>query len=106
MLDRIGDKWTSMAIKSLAEQAPNELRFSEMQRALVGISAKVLSQTLRNLEHDGLVERRIEATRPPSVYYSLTALGLSLDGPLAAVREWAEANVARIEAAHAQSGSA
>ncbi|HVO53837.1 MAG TPA: helix-turn-helix domain-containing protein [Solirubrobacterales bacterium] len=97
LLDRIGDKWTSMAIKVLADSHPVEVRFSELRRRMPGISQKMLSQTLRRLGADSLIERRVEATVPPSVYYSLTPLGLSLDQPLAGLREWAELHVSEIE---------
>ena len=64
-----------------------------------GVSHKMLSQTLRSLAADGLVERRVEPTIPPSVHYRLTPLGLSLDEPLAALRNWAEEHMAEIDAA-------
>ncbi|MET9295506.1 helix-turn-helix domain-containing protein [Streptomyces sp. NPDC003077] len=100
LLDRIGTKWTSMAVKVLAEAAPEELRFAALQRRMPGVSQKMLSTTLRNLVRDGLVERRVEPTVPPRVHYRLTALGLSLDGPLAAVRAWAEEHMAEIDRAN------
>ncbi|WP_203839140.1 winged helix-turn-helix transcriptional regulator [Winogradskya humida] len=97
LLDRIGDKWTSMLVKVLTEAHPTERGFAELRRAMPGISNKMLSQTLRNLALDGLVLRRVEPSIPPRTYYSLTPLGLSLDAPLAAVRAWAEANMATID---------
>lgn len=100
LLDRIGDKWTSMLVKVLTEANPGELGFAELRRALPGISHKMLSQTLKGLVRDGLAVRRVEPTVPPRVYYSLTDLGLSLDAPLAAVRAWAEANMAAVERAN------
>ncbi|TVT23591.1 helix-turn-helix transcriptional regulator [Amycolatopsis rhizosphaerae] len=102
LLDRIGTKWTSMAVKLLAEAAPEEVRFAELQRRMAGVSQKMLSVTLRNLVHDGLAERRVEPAVPPRVHYRLTELGLSLEGPLAAVREWAEAHMAEIDRANAR----
>ena len=66
-----------------------------------GISQKMLSQTLRELERDSLVARRVEATSPPRVHYRLTELGFSLTEPMAALREWAELNMHRISAARA-----
>jgi DNA-binding HxlR family transcriptional regulator len=97
LLDRIGDRWTSMLVKVLAEVHPGELGFAELARRAPGISNKMLSQTLQNLGRDGLVTRRVEDTVPPRVHYGLTGLGLSLDAPLAAVRDWAEKNIALIE---------
>ncbi|MGC5246169.1 winged helix-turn-helix transcriptional regulator [Gordonia sp. DT219] len=99
LLDRIGGKWTSMAIKVLGDEYPGEIRFAELKRRMPGISQKMLAQTLRHLERDSLVARRIEATAPPRVHYRLTALGMSLTEPIAALREWAETHMARIDAA-------
>ncbi|MEU9993574.1 helix-turn-helix domain-containing protein [Streptomyces sp. NPDC048045] len=97
LLDRIGTKWTSMAIKVLSEAAPEEVRFAELQRRMPGVSQKMLSATLRNLTLDGLVTRRVEPTVPPRVHYRITALGLSLEVPLAALRSWAEEHMAEID---------
>jgi DNA-binding HxlR family transcriptional regulator len=99
LLDRIGTKWTSMAIKVLAEAAPGEVRFAEMRRRMPGVSQKMLSTTLRSLVRDGLAVRRVEPTVPPRVHYALTDLGRSLEEPLAALRSWAEANMAAVESA-------
>lgn len=98
LLDRIGDKWTSMLIKVLAEADPPDMGFASLARRAPGISHKMLSQTLKNLRRDGLVARRVEATVPPRVHYSLTDLGRSLDGPLSALRVWAEQHMAIIDA--------
>ncbi|MEU6772176.1 helix-turn-helix domain-containing protein [Streptomyces sp. NPDC046759] len=98
LLDRIGTKWTSMAIKVLSEAAPQEVRFAELQRRMPGVSQKMLSTTLRSLTHDGLVSRRVEATVPPRVHYRITGLGLSLEVALAALRSWAEEHMAEIDA--------
>lgn len=102
LLDRIGTKWTSMAVKVLAEASPDEVRFAELQRRMAGVSQKMLSVTLRGLTRDGLVSRRVEPTVPPRVHYRLTELGLSLEGPLSAVRDWAEQHMAEIDRAHAR----
>ncbi|SHF15283.1 winged helix-turn-helix transcriptional regulator [Streptoalloteichus hindustanus] len=99
VLDRLSGKWESMLIKVLAGAAPGEVRFAELRRRVSGISQKMLSQTLRSLERDGLVARRVEPTVPPAVHYSLTPLGLSLDGPLDVLRQWAERHVVEIETA-------
>ncbi|MFC4120530.1 winged helix-turn-helix transcriptional regulator [Nonomuraea zeae] len=97
LLDRIGTKWSSMAVKVLAEAAPGEVRFAELQRAMPGISHKMLSVTLQSLVRDGLAARRVEHTVPPRVHYRLTELGISLEGPLAVLRSWAERHMAEIE---------
>ncbi|MFE2725987.1 winged helix-turn-helix transcriptional regulator [Kitasatospora sp. NPDC059327] len=97
LLDRIGTKWTSMAVKVLAEEAPNEIRFADLRRRMAGISQKMLSVTLQSLVRDGLVARRVEPTVPPAVHYRLTELGLSLEGPLSALRVWAETHMPEID---------
>jgi DNA-binding HxlR family transcriptional regulator len=97
LLDRIGTKWISMAVKVLAEESPDEVRFAELQRRMAGISQKMLSVTLRSMVRDGLVSRRVEPTVPPRVHYRLTSLGLSLAEPLAVVRAWAEEHMAEID---------
>ncbi|MEU1548635.1 helix-turn-helix domain-containing protein [Nocardia sp. NPDC005745] len=97
LLDRIGTKWVSMVVKLLAEAAPGEVRFAELQRRMPGISQKMLSVTLRNLTRDGLVARRVEPTVPPQVHYSITDLGSSLEIRLAALRDWAETHMADID---------
>jgi DNA-binding HxlR family transcriptional regulator len=101
LLDRIGTKWTSMAVKVLAEAAPGELRFAELRRRMPGVSQKMLSATLQSLARDGLVARRVEPTVPPRVHYGLTELGLSLEGALAVVRAWAEEHMAEVDQANA-----
>jgi DNA-binding HxlR family transcriptional regulator len=100
LLDRIGTKWTSMAVKVLADAGPDEVRFAELQRRMPGVSQKMLSVTLRNLTRDGLVARRVEPTVPPKVHYGLTGLGRSLEVPLAALRTWAEENMPAIDRAN------
>ncbi|MFE1797981.1 winged helix-turn-helix transcriptional regulator [Streptomyces sp. NPDC059517] len=106
LLDRIGTKWTSMAVKVLAEASPDEVRFAELQRRMAGVSQKMLSVTLQNMARDGLVSRRVEPTVPPRVHYRLTPLGLSLEGPLAMVRAWAEEHMAEIDLANRRSEEA
>jgi len=98
VLDRIGDKWTALIIGVL-EEGPQ--RFSELRRGIGGISQKMLTQTLRSLERDGLVTRTVYAEVPPRVEYALTPLGETLSTPLAAIRLWAEANIAEVAAAQA-----
>lgn len=94
-LDRIGDRWTVL-IFGLLENGPH--RFGEIRDAM-GISPKVLTQTLRTLERDGLVARTAYAEIPPRVEYSLTQLGLTLCDPLAAIRDWAETHIHEVIAA-------
>ena len=98
-LDRIADKWTALIV-GLLDQRP--YRFGELRRAIEGISHKVLTQTLRSLEDDGLVARKILPTRPVSVEYSLTDLGRTLADPLAAIRNWAEQHIEAVLAARAK----
>lgn len=98
VLDHLGDKWTTLIVIVLA-QRPH--RFSEIRRAIPDISKRMLTQTLRDLERDGLIARRVFPTKPPSVEYSLTDLGLSLLEPLTALVTWAEASRPAIEAARA-----
>ncbi len=97
LLDRIGTKWVSMAVKVLHDAEPDEVRFAELRRRMPGVSQKMLSQTLGNLVADGLVKRRVEAVVPPAVHYSLTPLGQSLVLPLETLREWAEAHMSQID---------
>ncbi|MFI6937113.1 winged helix-turn-helix transcriptional regulator [Streptomyces sp. NPDC050287] len=89
LLDRVGRRWSTMAVLSLAA-AEGELRFTELKREMTGVSQKMLAQTLRALERDGLVSRRVEASKPPRVYYRLTSLGTTLVAPLRSLRAWAE----------------
>jgi DNA-binding HxlR family transcriptional regulator len=98
LLDRIGTKWTSMVIKVLADV--EELRFTDLRRRMPGVSQKMLSVTLRSLVRDGMVARRVEPSVPPGVHYRLTALGLSLETVLAAVRDWAEEHMAEVDRAN------
>ena len=97
-LDRIADKWTALIVGVLFER-PH--RFGELRRRIGGISQKMLTQTLRSLQRDGLVERRAFATVPVTVEYRLTPLGQSLNAPLAAIRDWAEGHIEEVLAARA-----
>ncbi|MBO0780193.1 MAG: helix-turn-helix transcriptional regulator [Ktedonobacteraceae bacterium] len=96
VLDLIADKWTAL-IFALLERQPT--RFNELQRAIEGISHKMLTQTLRNLEQRGIVERKITPTIPPAVEYSLSSLGASLIPLMAALRQWAEEHMEEVELA-------
>ncbi len=92
-MQRIGDKWTTLVFQVLKH---GPCRFSEIRTAVQGVTPKVLTQTLRTLERDGLITRHIFAEVPPRVEYALTPLGQTLLEPLDAVRDWAEDNVAAI----------
>ena len=96
VLDRIGDKWTVLVIGALAD---GPLRFTALRHRVGGVAPKVLTQTLRAMERDGLVTRTVFAQVPPRVDYALTELGVSLGGPIAVLTDWAEAHVGRIVAA-------
>ena len=90
VLNRIADKWTVLVVSSL-EQGTK--RFSTLQREIGGISQKMLTQTLRGLERDGLVHRTIYPTVPPKVEYTLTPLGRTLVGLVDAIRVWSEQHI-------------
>ncbi len=94
-LDRIADKWTALIVGLLGQRTH---RFGELRRGIEGISHKVLSQNLQSLERDGLVLRKPIPTVPPTVEYSLTALGETLVEPLGAIRDWAERHIEQVEA--------
>jgi len=93
VLDRIGDKWTVLVIGALRD---GSLRFSEVRARVGGVAPKVLTQTLRAMERDGLLTRTVHAQVPPRVDYELTALGASLTGPIATLTDWAETHLAQI----------
>lgn len=97
IIDRIADKWAVMVIGHLVEQ--ETLRFNELMRAIPGVSHRMLTLTLRNLQRDGLVRRTPYATVPPRVEYALTPLGLSLTDPMRALAIWAGRNLQAVEAA-------
>jgi DNA-binding HxlR family transcriptional regulator len=86
VLDRIGDKWTVLIISTLGE---GSLRYSELQASIPGISQRMLTQTLKNLERDGLITRTAYAEVPPRVEYELTDLGRSLMNAVMAMAGWA-----------------
>ena len=99
VLDRIGSKWVSMLVKLL--EPADEVRFAALRRGASGISSKMLAETLRTLERDGFVVRRVEPCVPPAVHYRLTDLGRSLAVPLAALRGWAEEHMPAVDDARA-----
>ncbi len=98
VLALIADKWTMLILPAL-QNGPR--RNSELLRAVGGVSQKMLTQTLRELERNGLIERRDYGEIPPRVDYRLTALGHSLTGPIWALDRWAEKHIAEVEAARA-----
>ncbi|MEM1207495.1 MAG: helix-turn-helix domain-containing protein [Acidobacteriota bacterium] len=87
VLDLVASKWSALIIGRL-QGSPH--RFGALRRSIPGITQKMLTQTLRRLEVDGLVHREVFPSRPPKVEYSLTDLGHSATVPLAAIRDWAE----------------
>ncbi len=87
VLDRVGDKWSVLVVVLLKD---GRLRFSDLRRSVEGISQRMLTHTLRQLERDGLVERTVYPSVPVRVEYELTALGRTLIEPLAALARWAE----------------
>jgi DNA-binding HxlR family transcriptional regulator len=88
-LDLVGDTWSVVVVSGLGA---GPLRYSGLRERIGGISKKMLTQTLRKLEHNGLVEHRRLATAPPGVEYQLTELGMSLLGPVSVLSRWAEEN--------------
>jgi DNA-binding HxlR family transcriptional regulator len=96
VLNRVGDKWSVMVIALLGDRT---LRFSELRRAIEGISQRMLTLTLRGLVRDGLATRTLYATIPPRVEYALTPLGRTLLKPVRALAAWAEKNRVQIQAA-------
>ncbi|GAA2850046.1 transcriptional regulator [Actinoplanes cyaneus] len=95
-LSRLADRWTLLLVESLAGDAR---RFAELRAAATGISEKMLAQTLRSLERDGLVRREVLPGVPPGARYHLTDLGRSLLEPLEAVRAWGRRHMAEVERA-------
>ena len=93
VVERLGDRWTLLVLMGLR---PGPVRFTVLRDMIGVVTPKVLTQTLRALERDGLLTRTVYAEIPPRVEYQLTDLGLSLMGPVDAIREWSEANCHRI----------
>lgn len=98
VLDRIGGKWTALVVLILLE-GPH--RFSRLLARIGGVAPKVLTQTLRSLERDGIMTRTPFAEIPPRVEYELTPLGRSLEQPIRSIAEWAEANMPQISRSRA-----
>lgn len=104
LLDRISDKWVTLAVSALGgggsplpgadcDDGPRPMRYSELSRRLAGVSQKMLTQTLRSLERDGLVTRTATPTVPVTVTYELTDLGLSLLHLVRGIKGWAETHM-------------
>ena len=98
VLNRVADKWTVLLVGCLAERT---MRFGELRRTVNGISQKMLTQTLRGMERDGLISRKVYPTVPPKVEYSLTGLGKTLVAMLEQVRDWSEDHIEQVLAAQA-----
>lgn len=99
LLDRIGDRWTVLVVGTLVD---GPLRFSQIAQHVDGVSQKMLTQTLRALERDGLVTRTVYPEIPPRVEYELTDTGRTLREPLQALEEWAKAHMSTVLRAREQ----
>ncbi|HEX4367378.1 MAG TPA: helix-turn-helix domain-containing protein [Rhodopila sp.] len=97
LIGRVADKWTMLILEVLAEHG--QMRFTQLGRLVGGISQKMLTQTLRLMERDGLVTRTVHPVVPPKVEYELTDLGLTLGAAFCGVWIWATENIDRIEQA-------
>ena len=98
LLDQIADKWSVLILAALHD---GPLRFSGIRRRLAGITQKALTRTLRRLERNGIVERRVLPASPVAVEYSITPLGRSLDGPFRAINRWTVDHLPEVERARA-----
>lgn len=99
LIGRVADKWTMLVLELLAEKG--ELRFTRISDGVPGISQKMLTQTLRQMEREGLLIRTVHPVVPPKVEYHLTPLGLGLGAAFCGVWTWAEDHLAQVEAARA-----
>ncbi|GAC1040712.1 winged helix-turn-helix transcriptional regulator [Rhizobium sp. No.120] len=99
LISQIGGKWSVLLLETLAKRP---YRFGELRRLVPDISQRMLTQTLRDLQRDGYVDREVFPTKPPSVEYRMTDLGYSLYEPLALLLNWAEANHEAVKAARAR----
>jgi DNA-binding HxlR family transcriptional regulator len=97
LIGRVADKWTMLVLEVLAEKG--ELRFTRLSEAVEGVSQKMLTQTLRQMERDGLLVRTVHAVVPPRVEYKLTDLGFTLGAAFCGVWVWAAENLAQVEEA-------
>lgn len=96
LLGRLSDKWVSLVVAALLD---GPLRYGELSRTIAGVSPKMLTQTLRTLERDGLLSRTVTPSVPVRVDYELTPLGVDLGGLLTAVKAWAETHIEEVRAA-------
>ncbi|MDQ0582672.1 winged helix-turn-helix transcriptional regulator [Streptomyces rishiriensis] len=96
LLDRLSDKWVSLVVSALA---PGAQRYSDLARRIAGVSPKMLTQTLRSLERDGILTRTVTPSVPVRVDYELTPLGSNLALLLTAVKDWAETHFDDVQAA-------
>jgi DNA-binding HxlR family transcriptional regulator len=99
VLDRIADKWAVLVLGLLAD---GPVRFNRLRRQIEGISQKMLSQTLKSLERDGLVSRKATPTVPVTVEYSITPLGETLSATVDGLRVWAETHIDKVLVAQQQ----
>lgn len=99
VLDQIADKWTVLILDALC---PGPLRFSALKRALNGITQASLTQALRRLERNGIVERHVLSTSPVAVEYQITPLGRSLEPLFSAIEKWSCDNLDRVAAARSR----
>ncbi|MGI5456223.1 winged helix-turn-helix transcriptional regulator [Streptomyces sp. CA-249302] len=97
VLELIASKWTMLVLVALEDGRP--MRFAELRRRLDGVTSKVLTQTLRALEREGLLTRQVYPTVPPRVEYRLTDLGREVGGLLQSITDWSQANITTIQAA-------
>jgi DNA-binding HxlR family transcriptional regulator len=97
LIGRVADKWTMLVLEVLTEKG--ELRFTRLSEFVEGISQKMLTQTLRQMERDGLITRTVHPVVPPRVEYRLTGLGLSLGAAFCGVWVWAAENLKEVERA-------
>ncbi len=97
LIGRVADKWTMLVLEALVEKG--ELRFTRLSESITGISQKMLTQTLRHMERDGLITRTVHPVVPPKVEYKLTSLGMSLGAAFCGVWMWAAENLDDVEKA-------
>ena len=102
LLDLLGDKWTTLVVSNLCDGKGGGQRFNEIKRNVPGISQKSLTQTLRRLERNGLVQRIVHTGRVLAVEYSFTPLGVSLVEPMMSIFEWTAKNSEAVRRAQAQ----
>ncbi len=100
IIEQIADKWTILVIDALGTDG--EMRFSRLREHIGGVSQKMLTKTLRQLERDGLVSRHVHPVIPPRVDYRLTPLGSSLLDKICGIWDWAESHMTEMEAARLQ----